>query len=1127
MKMIHDSRQKQYREPFGAAEAGTKVSLSLYMEDEQPESVQLMLWRGEDANPEFIEMKDCGEGRYTVEIAAPDEGCLLWYAFEIETEREDDRQVFYYGNNHDDLGGEGSVYYDDPHRYQITVYKRSEVPEWYKDGIVYQIFPDKFARDGNWRERCEEAVKRVNDRRTDTKRVIEDEWTKPAYYVRGKGTNVAEWPIYGGSLKGIEEKLDYLKSLGVSAIYLNPVFEATSNHRYDTADYMHIDPALGTDEDFVSLAKAARKKDIRIILDGVFSHTGSDSIYFDRYGNYPGANGRGAYGNEDSPFRSWYKFDESERYGYRTWWGVEDLPEVLEENESYREFILGEDGVAAHWLRMGASGWRLDVADELPDWFIAEARARIKATDPEGLLIGEVWEDASNKISYGERRRYFMGDELDGTMHYPLRDILLDYVNYTISSGQASDKLMSLAENYPPENLYGALNLIGSHDRERIMTLMAGKEDYRSATRKVRMLSTLQYCLPGVPCVYYGDEVGLMGDRDPENRNGYPWGHENLDLGYHYRMLGLIYDEHPALKSGDYEYFSGKHGIGEDIFAFTRSGKDVAGTEETILVLANRSYSAAEVDLSGIDRLRCGYALELLTSTELPLDEKGSPGKIKMEELSVMVINLRTEKPQTEGFGRSAGVICHISSIPGRRLGKGARNFVDYIASAGFSIWQVLPLNPAGLGSSPYSSYAAFAGEPAFIDPDEIPSEEGFAAFVGKNRDWLYDYLAYTLLKDANGGKPWHEWPDGEKNIDALTFLDSLSTEQKKRARQLAEEQYWFDAQWNELKAYANSKGVLMMGDLPMYMAPDSADVWANKGVFRIDEDGRKSVHAGVPPDLFSKDGQDWGNPLYDWEALKTDGYGWWLRRLRQCAERFDILRFDHFRGLSEYFAIPDDGKPKDGYWQHSAGLGFIAAMRDMLRSEGFGLKLLMEDLGFLDAGVKNLLKLTGLPGMDIWQFTAKQMMEMNEEEPEKAGNRAFYTGTHDNETLMGWLLNIRKEAAAKKSEGSEKAEKSEGPEEPKEPMKAEPLNEEILRTECETEALDIIRKIYESKAALAMMQLQDVFLLGNEARMNVPGIAEGNWSWKVEGDSIADAYPDADARAAWLRELAESTGRI
>jgi len=1116
--MKHDSRKKEYREPFGAAATGSRVRLSIDTGDITPESVQLMLWHGEDTDPRFIEMNDCGSGRFDSEITVPDEGCLLWYAFEIETEDEAGRHIIYYGNNEAGLGGEGSVYADDPRRWQITVYKPAEVPAWYKDGIVYQIFPDKFARDKDWHERCEKAIRRVNDRRSDTKRVIQEDWTKPAYYVRGKGSSIAEWPVYGGSLKGIEEKLDYLRSLGVTAIYLNPVFEATSNHRYDTGDYMHIDPALGTDEDFRSLAEAARKRGIRLILDGVFSHTGSDSIYFDKYGNYTegsGKKGNGAYLNEDSPYRSWYKFDSSERYGYRSWWGVEDLPEVDENNENYREFILGEEGVVAHWMKMGASGWRLDVADELPDSFIAETRSRIKATDPEGLLIGEVWEDASNKISYGERRRYFMGDELDGTMHYPLRDILLDYINYTISAGNAADRWLSLAENYPPENLYGALALIGSHDRERIMTLMAGEEDYKSATRKVRMLSTLQFCLPGVPCIYYGDEAGLMGGRDPENRSGFPWGYENLDLGYHYRMLGILYDEHPALKGGTYSFLSGTDGLSDDIFAFTRKGKDAAGKEETLLILANRSYSPAEVDLSTIKELRCGYALELLASEELTPDENGSLGTIKMEALSAMVISLRDSAPEKEDLGRSAGVLCHISSLPGRKLGKGARDFVDYISSAGFSIWQVLPLNPAGLGNSPYSSYAAFAGEPAFIDREELPSEDGFAAFVEKNSYWLYDYLAFELLEAVNDGRPWYEWPEEHKNADTRAFLATLTNEQKKKARELAEDQYFFCAQWDSLKEYANSKGVRLMGDLPMYMAPDSADVWANKRVFRIDEDGRKKVHAGVPPDMFSKDGQDWGNPLYDWDALKADGYEWWLRRIRQCAERFDMLRFDHFRGLSEYFAIPDDGKPKDGFWQHSAGLAFIAAIRKMLDEEGFGMKLLMEDLGFLDAGVKNLLRLSGLPGMDIWQFSSDKMLETSEKEPEKAAGRAYYTGTHDNDTLVGWLMKKKQHAAEKETDKKDTDTDTDAAE------------KELLRTECEAEALEMIRKMYETPAALAIMQLQDVFLLGGEARMNVPGIAEGNWSWKVEGSSIKEAYPDAAERAAWLKELAEHSGRI
>ena len=1110
MKIIHDSRKPEYREPFGAAQTGTKVSLAIEISDPAPEAVRLMLWHGDDPEIHYLDMKEEGEGRYAASFSLPDEGCLVWYAFEIETEREDSRAVFYYGNNAEDLGGEGRKYVDDPHRYQITVYKAAEVPEWYKNGIVYQIFPDRFFRDGGWHERTEAANKRVNDRRSDMKRIIQEDWTRAAFYVRDETGKVVEWPMMGGSLKGIEEKLDYLRSLGVTCIYLNPVFEASSNHRYDTGDYMHIDGALGTDADFEELAAAAKEKGMRIILDGVFSHTGADSIYFDKAGNYSEMrpdeeNAAGAWGNEDSPYRKWFKFDKNERYGYHSWWGVEDLPEVDENDPDYRNFILGEDGVVAHWMKKGASGWRLDVADELPDSFIAETRARIKATDPDGLLLGEVWEDASNKISYGERRMYFMGDELDSTMHYPLRDILLDYINYTIGASGAAERFMNIAENYPPENLYATLNLLGSHDRARIMTMMAAEEDYSSATKKVKLLSTLQYCLPGVPCIYYGDEAGLMGGTDPANRSGFPWGFENLDLGYHYRMLGLMYDEHPVLKDGGFEFLSGRYGIDEDVLAFTRTGRDIAGTEETMLVIANRRYRPAEVDLSGIEGLRGKYALELLTSEELPLDGDGSLGVIKMDSLSAMVISLRAEKPEAEDLGRSAGVICHISSLPEGKLGKGAKEFVDKIASAGFTVWQVLPVNPAGVGNSPYSSYAAFAGDPAFIDYSELPDTEGYYDFIKSNDYWLHDYIAFNLIKEMHDGKPWYKWPEKYKNADSLEFISTLTDEQRTKASKLVGEQYCFFSQWNDLKAYANSKGVRLMGDLPMYMAADSADVWANKHFFRMNDTGTQSVHAGVPPDAFSKIGQDWGNPLYDWDVMKDDGYFWWLRRIRQCAERFDILRIDHFRGLSEYYAIPEGGDPKDGCWQHSAGLRFIADLLGMLRAENFGMKILVEDLGHLDAGVMNLLKLSGLPGMDIWQFSADHMKAMCEKEPEKAEHRAFYTGTHDNNTLIGFL----KERAAKgQYEDWENPENS---------------STEMGST---VEALAVIRKIYESPAVLAMLQIQDVLMLGEDARMNVPGVPEGNWKWKMPGKTVEEAFSEADSRLKWFSSLAERTGR-
>ena len=500
--------------------------------------------------------------------------------------------------------------------------------------------------------------------------------------------------------------------------------------------------------------------------------------------------------------------------------------------------------------------------------------------------------------------------------------------------------------------------------------------------------------------------------------------------------------------------------------------------------------------LKNYKELRGAYALELLGSEELNLDEEGTPGTVHMNRLSVKIISIRDKAPKEDKIDRAAGVVAHISSIPGRKLGRPAREFVDYIVSAGFKVWQVLPLNPAGKGNSPYSSYSAFAGDPAFINERELPGEEGYEAFIRANSYWLNDYIAYTIAKESQGGKQWKEWPEDLRDADSLDILMSLSADREARADELCREQYYFYCQWESLKSYAEARGVMIMGDLPMFMCEDSVDVWAHRDIFLMDDDGRLRVHAGVPPDAFTGEGQDWGNPLYDWDRLEKTGFEWYMNRLRQCAERFDILRIDHFRGLSEYYAIPESATPLEGNWQHGPGLGFIAAAGDKLGREGLTLEFVAEDLGYLDAGSMDLLKLSGMPGMDVWQFSADEMIYASENEPEKASHRLYYTGTHDNNTLIGFLKE------KKEKEGRNIA-------------------------SAEIEALDIFRKIYASPAKLAMLQLQDVFMLGTEARMNIPGKPEGNWTWHVEGASIWLACPDAGKKAAWFRELAIKTGRL
>ena len=545
--IVHESRSADFRRPFGAAE----VSAEIYLSAVRPGAESMILrLHGYQEPDRFLPMTPEGRGRFSVVFPAPETPCVLWYSFMA--------------------AGEASC------EWQITVYKHAPVPDWWKEAVVYQIFPDRFARDAAWEPREPEA-------RKGTHRFLIRDWYTPAFYPRGEDKSVTAWPFWGGTLKGIEEKLPYLRSLGVTAIYLNPIFEACSNHRYDTADYTRIDPLLGTEADFASLCAAAEAQGIRLVLDGVFNHTGADSVYFDKFGNY---------GTGDK-YRHWFRFGEEFTHGYECWWDVPDLPDVEENDPSFREFVCGEDGVLRRWLRRGAAGWRLDVADELPDSFIREIRAAVKAEKPDALLMGEVWEDATCKVSYGQLREYFLGDELDATMHYPFREIVLDFLLGKVPAGDACEALWTLKEHYPPENLYGAMNLISSHDRERMLTLL---NDDRAAWKQATLL---QFAFPGVPCIYYGDEAGMTGGPDPWNRGPFPWGREDAGLTEFVRRLSAYYRDTPALRAGEYE----------PLFA----GADVLGCRRTldgkeVLALVNRGDCPA--DCFGVTAPPHGWVLQ-------------------------------------------------------------------------------------------------------------------------------------------------------------------------------------------------------------------------------------------------------------------------------------------------------------------------------------------------------------------------------------------------------------------------------------------------------------------------------------------------------------------------------------
>ncbi|NMA93247.1 MAG: glycoside hydrolase family 13 protein, partial [Clostridiales bacterium] len=531
MQIRHNSQDLRYRQPFGAVTCGETVTLNIYAPGCAGAAVRL--WQNQSGET-MIPMSRSA-ALFSAKIKMPENPCILWYFFVLNY----GNKVICYGNNPESLGGEGCIYENSqPPSFQITVHNPFKAASWYKNGLVYQIFPDRFARGEDFEERKAAAL--LPEGWQEASRFFEEDWHALPRYIRGEGGAVTDWQFFGGTLNGIREKIPYLKSLGVTALYLNPIFRGTSNHRYDTADYMQVDPLLGDNETFRSLAEECRKNGIRIILDGVFSHTGADSIYFDKYGNYKNfaiknpedPKELGAWLHEDSKYRAWYRFKD-EPPGYECWWGVTDLPNVEETEPTYDSYICGPGGVLENWLELGASGFRLDVADELPDSFIKNIRSALKEKDAENLLIGEVWEDASNKHSYGELRRYFAGDELDAVMNYPFRDSAIDYCIGKESAEMFCRKMRSLQENYPAEAFYGSLNIIGGHDCHRILSVLGGytpakedqrghdgrfvpkgaaldlnEEQYAQAKARLKMLSCLQYTMPGVPCVYYGDEAG-------------------------------------------------------------------------------------------------------------------------------------------------------------------------------------------------------------------------------------------------------------------------------------------------------------------------------------------------------------------------------------------------------------------------------------------------------------------------------------------------------------------------------------------------------------------------------------------------------------------------------------------
>ena len=481
-------------------------------------------------------------------------------------------------------------------RFRLLVYAADyHTPGWFHGGIMYHIFLDRFCRGAGEVELRKGAT-------------LDENWESgvPQFAPR-VGDPLSNDVFFGGNLWGVIEKLDYLQSLGVTVLYLSPIFEAASNHRYDTADYERIDALLGGEAAFDALIQAAHDKGMRVILDGVFNHTGDDSKYFNRRGNYETV---GAYQSLKSPYASWFNFRDFP-IDYEAWWGIEIMPRLKHEKETCRRYFTGEDGIAVRWLRAGADGWRLDVADELCDEFLDEFHDAVKGeSNGKAMIIGEVWENAVDKISYGKRRRYFRGGQLDSVMNYPFRNAVLALLRDR-DAEVFYDILTEIYGSYPVEVSNCLMNLLGTHDTERILTLLgdegAGEglqnpelavlrltgEQKKRAKALLKIAAALQFTVYGVPSVYYGDEVGAEGYHDPFCRFPYPWGREDKELLTYYRALGAMRKRHQALVDGSFRFLC--HSA--SAFAFERTSEG-----DRLIVAANMGKEAFSLPVSGVWR---------------------------------------------------------------------------------------------------------------------------------------------------------------------------------------------------------------------------------------------------------------------------------------------------------------------------------------------------------------------------------------------------------------------------------------------------------------------------------------------------------------------------------------------
>lgn len=575
MKVYFDPLDSAYKSISGAVASNQSIKLQIKVSDAK--QCRLILRYDENGLCREIDMEKIGDF-FQVELDPLTVG-LYWYSFIADGKK--------IGKDYYGFGAIGE-YVDD---FELLVYNANQTyPSSFCGGIMYQIMPDRFAKADGFGD-C-------------TNKRLRLDWGGIPEFLPRDG-EIKNDDFFGGNFEGIRQNLNYLKGLGVTKVYLNPIFEAKSNHRYDTGDYMKFDKLLGTEDDFKNLIADGKNLGIEFIIDGVFNHTGDDSIYFNKYNSYDSI---GAYNGKESKYYSWFIFDKFPKE-YLSWWGIKTLPTINKNSMEFEKFITGENGVLDRCLKMGVSGVRLDVVDEIPDSFVTKITQRVKSYGEDKIVIGEVWEDATNKIAYGVRRKYFQGGELDSVMNYPLKNAIINYV----ISGNTDEIYHTVREqinNYPSFSLNCMMNILGTHDTPRVLTVLGKRGnlkqnridmvnenltqyEYDMGIKMLKCASLLQFTLYGVPCIYYGDEIGMEGNKDPFNRRCFDFSKRNEELYLWYKYLSEFRKESEVFKEGKFTNISRYKGV----FTFTRTSEN-----SSVTIAINCGDEVCDVVVSGYEK---------------------------------------------------------------------------------------------------------------------------------------------------------------------------------------------------------------------------------------------------------------------------------------------------------------------------------------------------------------------------------------------------------------------------------------------------------------------------------------------------------------------------------------------